>query len=320
MIPSYSEPLPWPYSNAKEPSPEDWGIGGTLCLASICRGRRIVGICDAMLSNQEWSGDRMAMKAKPLINDWCVMTAGDPSAAVPILRDVEDRLIAMGDKQRATLGSTVQAFKEAFAVRIKEQAELILLPFGMTLQNYHQIGPPLGQTFQKVLFDITNLSMGATFLAFGFDDEKEAHIFTIEDQGNVKYFDLAGFWAIGSGSPAALGSLFNNSHSRFASYHQTVKNLCEAKFAAEAAPGVGKESFLVVLEVDPNHDKHLTVRDLSPIRKTYEKRKKRMPTKAERKAVMDVVNSLKQERPTPEVATAPASLPAAASATPPSRQ
>jgi hypothetical protein len=36
-----------------------------------------------MISSDDWSGDRMALKASPLPNDWCVMIAGNQSAATP---------------------------------------------------------------------------------------------------------------------------------------------------------------------------------------------------------------------------------------------
>jgi hypothetical protein len=45
----------------------------TLCLASFAEvNRYIVGICDAMISSDDWCGDYMAMKARPLPNNWCV--------------------------------------------------------------------------------------------------------------------------------------------------------------------------------------------------------------------------------------------------------
>ena len=42
----------------------------TLCLASFARkDKYIIAICDTMISSDDWSGDKMAIKARPLPND-----------------------------------------------------------------------------------------------------------------------------------------------------------------------------------------------------------------------------------------------------------
>jgi len=220
----------------------------TLCLASFARENKyIVGICDTMISSDDWSGDKMAMKARPLPNDWCVMTAGNQSAATPILESVVASLLGSSDKG---LKATVDCFQEAFRHQLHARIAQILMPYGMTLENYHHIGPALGSNFQRILLEMSTASVDATFLVFGYDGEKMPHIFTIKDKGEVEYFDLSGFWAIGSGQTAALGSLFSKSHSRFYAYKRVLLNVCEAKFAAEAAPGVGRGSFVVVIHPD----------------------------------------------------------------------
>lgn len=214
------------------------------------------------------------------------MTAGDPSPATPILDYVGAALHATPDN---TLQSTVICFEQAFDEQLSSLRKQILAPYGMTLQNYHQIGPPLSETFQRILFEMSNVSLPTTFLVFGFDESKEPHIFTIRDKGRVEYFDMAGFWAIGSGQTASLGVLFNKNHSRFDSYQTVLWNLCEAKFAAEAAPGVGKGSFMVVLEPD---GRHRTLGDLEPARRPYKKMKDKPLTKGQENAVDTLIKNL----------------------------
>jgi hypothetical protein len=252
----------------------------TLCLASFVGGdKKMVGICDMMISGTEWSGDDMAIKARPTPHGWCVMTAGDPSPAIPVLEYVDATLKATPDN---TLQSTVVCFEQAFEEQLQSRRKHILAPYGMTLQNYHQIGPPLGETFQRILFEMSNVSLATTFLVFGFDEFEDPHIFTIRDKGQVEYFDLAGFWAIGSGQTASLGVLFNKNHSRFDPFETVLWNLCEAKFAAEAAPGVGKGSLIVVVEPD---GRHRTLFDIEPARRPYQRMKQRPLTKSQQKAV-----------------------------------
>ena len=169
----------------------------TLCLASFAqRDKYIVGICDTMISSDDWLGDSMAIKARPLPNDWCVMTAGNQSAATPILESI---VASLEESPDTGLKSTVDCFQQAFRDQVHAHIRQILAPYGMTLENYHQIGPALGPTFQKVLIEMSAASVDATFLVFGYDSEKMPHIFAVKDKGEVEYFDLSGFWAIGSG-------------------------------------------------------------------------------------------------------------------------
>jgi hypothetical protein len=87
----------------------------TICLASIAsKGKYIIGICDTMISSDDWSGDRMALKASPLPNDWCVMIAGNQSA-----------LKASADKG---LKATVDYFQQAFQDELHARIRQILAP------------------------------------------------------------------------------------------------------------------------------------------------------------------------------------------------
>ena len=91
----------------------------------------------------------------------------------------------------------------------------------------------------------------------------------------------------------ALGSLFNKKHSRFSSYKSVLLNVCEAKFAAEAAPGVGRGSFVVVIHPDGSH---LTLYDIEPVRRAYEKVRRKPVTKSQMNAVDALIKSLTAER------------------------
>src|SRR5208282_6422375 len=59
-------------------------------------------------------------------------------------------------------------------------------------------------------------------------------------------YDTPGFWAIGSGSHMALSMLFYRQQSVITDLAHTIYNVCEAKFMAESASGVGTQTFLHV--------------------------------------------------------------------------
>jgi 20S proteasome alpha/beta subunit len=264
----------------------------TLCLASFTENNAyIVGICDAMISNDDWCGDSMAMKARPLPNDWCMMAAGDQSEATPILESVRASLLQNRDK---SLLSTVTYFQQAFYELLNSKIQHMLKPFGMNLENYHEIGPALGPTFQSLLFKISTAFVDAKFLVFGYDSANNPHMFTIRDRGDVEYFDTPGIAAIGSGQTAALGHLFNQRHSRYRPYQRVLLNVCEAKFAAERAPGVGRTSLVVV--VHPSGE-HFTAANLDEARKAYERVRRKPVTKSQRHAVKTLIAKLESAHP-----------------------
>jgi 20S proteasome alpha/beta subunit len=163
----------------------------------------------------------------------------------------------------------------------------------MTLENYYHIGPALGSNFQRILFEMSAASVDASFLVFGYDNQKMPHIFTVKEKGEVEYFDMSGFWASGSGQTAALGALSSKNHSRFNSYKRVLLNMCEAKFAAEAAPGVGQESFVVVVHPDGSH---FTLYNIGLMRKAYERARRKPVTKSQMNAVEALLKNLTAER------------------------
>jgi len=82
----------------------------------------------------------------------------------------------------------------------------------------------------------------------GFDKERRAHIFTITECGKINFYDRIGYAAIGSGSWRALVALSNYSFRRNLDLSKAIFGIAAAKFAAEAADGVGEETILTVLE------------------------------------------------------------------------
>src|SRR5690348_8919191 len=126
-------PPPWPYNQIKEPTPADWGIGMTVCIASLCKQQKcLVGIADAMVSTVDMSADNLAIKFIALGGKWVAMFSGnDISPVTPILKSVRP---IMRDSEKETLGEVVDAFQKAFRAAILNKAEsTILSRFGMDM-------------------------------------------------------------------------------------------------------------------------------------------------------------------------------------------
>ena len=86
--------------------------------------------------------------------------------------------------------------------------------------------------------------LGADLLVVGFDDA--AHIYTVENPGISKDHTGLGFWAIGSGAPAAIANLFARKCSFYCHVEEVLYFVYESKIYAESAT-VGQETDLFVL-------------------------------------------------------------------------
>ena len=92
----------------------------------------------------------------------------------------------------------------------------------------------------------------------------------------TRRFNSLGFWAIGSGAPAALSSLsFHISRKQltvYSSVSEAVYFSLAAKFMAESANDVGKSTFVVILS---NHDseplEYVSDQGIEKIRKLWER-------------------------------------------------
>jgi hypothetical protein len=84
-------------------------------------------------------------------------------------------------------------------------------------------------------------------LFYGFDKNKRAHIFSIED-GNVMYHDNVGYCGIGSGKDIAEQYLAAFPYRQINPFWQAVYSVLAAKFQAETATDVGSKWTLALVE------------------------------------------------------------------------
>lgn len=231
----------------------------TVCIAAHCAVNKcIVLASDMMVSTIDMSADLAAMKMYPVGCHWIAQFAGnDPSSVIPMLQLVEQDVGAFESLARVS-----QTFAEAYRYRLKQKVETeILLPMGFTLERFMENGlRQLGPTaFSRTLFEVQGADLGLEVLVSGFDGE-HPHVFTVRSPGKFTYYSHIGFWAIGSGQTNALGSFFNSkSPVRTLDQAGILYRVCEAKFNAENAVGVGHTTTVAILYEDgsrsfPTHD------------------------------------------------------------------
>ena len=109
----------------------------------------------------------------------------------------------------------------------------------MSKKACQKFGP---DEFERINRRIERVALGVELLVFGYGS-RSAHIFTVTNPGAVDDKSAIGFWAIGSGSPLALSSLVTSPTP--STLYEVIYNVFDAKFRAEAAIGVGKETIFL---------------------------------------------------------------------------
>jgi len=205
------------------------------------------------------SADDLAVKFTSVGNRWVAMFAGnDISPVVPILKTVKN---LVSECQEESLEQIVDFFRTAIRKERTNRAEAIVLSkFDLSMAEFRSEGlANLGSDlFTRLTYEIEQVSLDLTFLVYGFEgtEDPDAHIFSITGSGEVSYYDIGGFWAIGSGQTSALGALFGlRSSVIYKQLPDALYLLGKAKFSAESALGVGKETIAFVLEA--NSDRYL---------------------------------------------------------------
>jgi len=261
--------------------PADWGANVTVCIAAMANsGGSIIIAADQMISTQMTTADGVALKIFGVHPNWAVMSAGDMTQVAPILYAVRESLKDKEPLHAEVERAVVDAYKERL---ITEEEDQVLGRFGLTVKNFLSTGlKSFGDAnFSQIVAELGQITLGVELLAAGYDVKGLPHIFSVSHPGKVENHDVTGFWAIGSGQYSALGSLYFHSYNKRISPQEALFHVCEAKFMAERASGVGPASS--VLCIGPEGRGEIGVQeiiDLKEIRKIWEKEARpRMPKK-----------------------------------------
>lgn len=238
--------------------PPDWGIGVTVCVAVQAVFGEIVTVTDRMLTigQGEFTAEGAANKSINLGKSWLALVAGrDVTSAPGLLRRIRRALEASPsetvDFVRSSLEEAYQAERRAVA------AAEVLSPYGLTLEQFLENGQAqFGEAGAAVIRQrLEQRDLGCQLLVCGHDPhepdpERSCHILSVNDPGVVADYDIPGYWAIGSGEYQALSALAH----RHRFYRHLLPNAiyfaCEAKFAAESALGVGRETWVTIRAPD----------------------------------------------------------------------
>lgn len=282
------KPYPVPH-----PKPSDWGRNMTVCIAAIHDGS-IINVSDRMISAGFTSSDAVAVKLKGLGQRWVIMYAGnDISPIVPITIKANENLATSGTSDLIGISESVcKAYSDVLAANTVKQ---VLSPYGFTLTDLRRDGKSQlpERTFERLLESIGAASLDLTLLVAGFD-ESGPHIFTVSSPGIPEFHDATGFWAIGSGQFQALSMLFTG-YSISLTAGEAFYRVMEAKFTAESAPGVGKETVPIIM-VKTGHAVSVTFDTVDSIRTQWEKFQRERIPKNVQSIVQSGINGWAKER------------------------
>lgn len=287
---------PWPWNKIKPPTPADWGIGMTVCIAALSfPDRAIVCAFDMMVSTGDMSGDDLAMKSLAWNQHWTSMLAGNDLSPVAEIKELTIRGLHRGNylekglNRPLLLGSLRGAIQETIDQQNETES---LRPLGLTLANYRDEGPKLGDTiYQQIIYEMRGRRLDVELLCAGWSDEREPHIFSVDGRGREQNFDTTGFWAIGTGQTNALGYLFTSGYRLIDDLGKVFLHACYAKFYAESAMGVGKKTVVVVLR--PDHKYQMVMgADLDAIRAHWDRRQERKVSPEELDTASKIVSSI----------------------------
>lgn len=243
--------LPVPREDQK-PSPIEFGCTLTIGIAAITGDRRfIVTASDRMLSSSDGvvPATEDSLKARQIAKSWALMFAAeDANIFLPVVRQVWEELIPTPEAEKKSYDlDEVQAvvadvYRNTFDATFTSK---YLVRYGykniadFKATGFAQFGD---QKFREICDAIDNFDLGLSLMAYGFDGKKKPHIFQVENPATITDHNLLGYAVIGSGFYMATASLRRKKMPHF--LNPMIYRVLEAKFSAETAPGVGKDTIL----------------------------------------------------------------------------
>lgn len=220
----------------------------TVCIAALADvGNFIAVACDSMLSALEFSGDKIAHKLFPLSDkfQWAAMISGaDLTHVVPVLEASVLQMLSLSDATNSLMNVESALTRAYRTVRHRYVEDLILSPIGLSFEAWQK-----KPEWEPYLVDkMAAVTLGCELLVAGFDYIGDGHILTVENPGIVKNHDLVGWAAIGSGTYSAMATLLHHSVNSEMGLARVLYHVCEAKFMAESALGVGEHTTAMVLK------------------------------------------------------------------------
>jgi hypothetical protein len=216
---------------------------------------QIVTASDARLSHGESlpAAEGALLKNRKIARKWGMMFAAtDSTSFLPVLNETQRRLNYTGDSNSdidpETVCKAVQAaYEKEFNERFFREH---LARFGYAdiaefrRDGFSEMGKDL---YSDYALKLAKFDLGLELLVYG-AFEQTVHLFEVVNPGKISDHGLRGYAAIGSGSTMALAALTRQP--RRVALHEIIFRVLDAKFSAETARDVGKETHVITLNTE----------------------------------------------------------------------
>ncbi len=223
----------------------------TVCIAGIhnpdSKNRYIIATFDRRLTTLGgWhSQDGSVWKMRTIAKGWWAMMAGNSSEITALGYALEEGL--KGTKDRTFLQFArrcVSVYKEERKKLVETQ---VLSDYDVdSYSDYRALRASDRDFYDAIAGKINEFDQTLYCMICGFEKNMTPHIFAISGPGNLAFCDAQHFGVIGAGAAAAHFSLDRHPYNRAKPFGECVFSILAAKFAAEAAEGVGPDSILMV--------------------------------------------------------------------------
>lgn len=289
----------------------------TCCIAAIANGGHVFGAADRMLTSGDiefepkgFESNDYNQKIVPVTSSIVIMAAGDMGLQSEIIHHhvlpaVQKRISADPDKWLA-VESVVEMYVSGYNIVRRNRAETqILAPLGLTFKSFGD----QSKFSQSFLDNITtrlleySLPTSVETIVVGVEpgpvpNQTFSRLYTIHE--NVPTCcDAIRFAAIGIGSRHAESHMMQVSHGLKTEVPETVLAVYVAKKRSEIAPGVGKDTNMILLGSQlGSFDwvKPAIIKELDLIYKTLDAQENKALQEAA-KSSTDLVNSLSAKPP-----------------------
>lgn len=227
----------------------------TICAAAVCEdGRGIVAVCDRMAGQGATSMESILKATRIHGTRWVALIAGEDVGFAPgIMRRVREQLA----ETQGTPDEVREAFEEQCAYELRSKIRTILSRWQLTIEQLFDPEAAIDKPFRaELIARISAVTLECSFLVCGFGPRlsDEATIFEIGSAGQIREFsEPTSFWAIGAGGRHAIESFVRRGYGPRTKFPVAVYCACEAKFSAENAPGVGRRTWLFLIDPDGVH-------------------------------------------------------------------
>jgi hypothetical protein len=283
-----------PPRKAPRIDPAEFGLVVTVCIAAISYPpTHIVTVSDKMLSDlndQVAARDGLVTKDVGVTKKWGIMWAGNSELWPEFFADVSPKLLLESPAVNSTLvnDTTLRAYNSIVERRFMAGG-LARLGFvsidDFTQRARDQLGQEL---FDHYVSKLEQFNLDIEFVVYGFDEDGTAHVMALEHPGIVTEHAGEGFMVAGSGTYMARAALHRRPPRT--NLMSTIYGLLDAKFSAETAAGVGKETYLRVLG-NYGAEWSLASHEIDSIREAWLEERKRPDPSSALKVIRDAFSA-----------------------------